>query len=71
MIFSTTEHSLKKGLRSNPQPRSFSVSVWNAACSVLFYALYRSLCLSSQNATALAAATFSESTPFIIGIFTM
>ena len=29
------------------------------------------LCPSSQNATALAAATFNESTPWDIGIFTV
>ena len=33
--------------------------------------LYPYLCPSSQNATALAAATFNESTPWDIGIFTV
>ena len=49
---------------------------WSYYCIVIYLSgsagCFRSyLLLSSQNATALAAATFRESTPWYMGIFTV
>ena len=63
-IFQTFEESLKNGSACRKDLFDKLTTVQRTV--VLLY-----LALSSQNATALAAATFRESTPWYMGIFTV
>ena len=60
----------KKGLRSDRSPDFFTPPPIRHSVPVLCADRLQRF-RSSQNATALDAATFSESTPFFIGILTM
>lgn len=64
------DYNVSGMVKPNKQPiRQNATTIRTPSCHRRRSAIYRAL--SSQNATALAAATLSESTPCAIGIFTV